>query len=278
MRTGGRWRTRWYNPRMPSRERLYRTEAVVLRRGDFGEADRILTAYTPEHGKLRLVAKGVRKVRSRKAGHLEPFTRVELQIARGHDLDVITQAQALDLHTGLHRDLERFGYAAYVVELMDRFTVQEGESRGLYRLLVDTLDRLSEPFEPAAVVDYYQLRLLDLLGYRPELFRCLGCGAEVRPEDQHFSAAAGGVLCPACGPRRQEARRLSLASLKVLRHFQRSSFTHALAPRVRFEVLDEAGIVLEAYVSYLLERRLQSPAFVRQIRHLESHPVTTILE
>jgi len=64
----------------------------------------------------------------------------------------------------------------------------------------------------------------------------------------------------------------------VLRHFQRSSFTHALAPRVRFEVLDEAGIVLEAYVSYLLERRLQSPAFVRQIRHLESHPVTTILE
>ena len=141
----------------------------------------------------------MRKVRSRKAGHLEPFTRVELQIAHGHDLDVITQAQALDLHTGLHLDLERFGYAAYV-ELMDRFTVQEGESRGLYRLLVDTLDRLSETFEPAAVVNYYQLRLLDLLGYRPELFRCLGCGAEVRPVDQHFSAAAGGVLCPECGP------------------------------------------------------------------------------
>ena len=278
MCAGGRWEARWYNPRMPSRERLYRTEAVVLRRGDLGEADRILTVYSPEHGKLRLVAKGVRKVRSRKAGHLEPFTRVELQIARGHDLDVITQAQALDLHTGLHQDLERFGYAAYVVELMDRFTVQEGESRGLYRLLVDTLDRLSEPSAPAAVVDYYQLRLLDLLGYRPELYRCLGCGAEVRPEDQHFSAAAGGVLCPACGPRRQEARRLSLAALKVLRHYQRSTFVHAMAPRVRFEVLDEAGIVLEAYVSYLLERRLLSPTFVRQVRHLEAHPITTLVE
>jgi len=179
--SGGLGREAWRGPagiipRMPSRERLYRTEAVVLRRGEFGEADRILTAYSPEHGKLRLVAKGVRKARSRKAGHLEPFTRVELQIARGHDLDVITQATALDLHTGLHRDLERFGYAAYVVELMDRFTVQEGDARGLYRLLVDTLERLNEPSQPAAVVDYYQLRLLDLLGYRPELFRCLGCG------------------------------------------------------------------------------------------------------
>lgn len=259
---------------MPSRERLYRTEAVVLRRGELGEADRILTVYSPDYGKLRLVAKGVRKVRSRKAGHLEPFTRVELQIARGRDLDVITQAQAIDLHTGLHHDLERFGYAAYVVELMDRFTVQEGESRGLYRLLVDTLDRLAEPCEPAAVVDYYQLRLLDLLGYRPELFRCLGCGAEVRPVDQYFSAAAGGAVCPDCGPRRPEARRMSLAALKVLRHYQRSTFARAVAPRVRFEVLDEAGLVLETYVSYLLERRLQAPGFLRQIRVLETRAAT----
>lgn len=259
---------------MPSRERLYRTEAVVLRRGDFGEADRILTAYTPDHGKLRLVAKGVRKMRSRKAGHLEPFTRVELQIARGHDLDVVTQAQSLDLHAGLHADLERFGHASYVVELMDRFTVQEGGSRGLYRLLVDTLDRLTEAHPPAAVVDYYQLRLLDLLGYRPELFRCLGCGAEIRPVDQFFSAAAGGVLCPECGPHRPEARRLSLAALKVLRHYQRSAFGDALAPTVRSGVLDEAGLILEAYVSYLLERRLQAPAFLRQVRHLDAHPAS----
>lgn len=255
---------------MPSRERLYRTEAVVLRRGDLGEADRILTVYSPEHGKLRLVAKGVRKVRSRKAGHLEPFTRVELQIARGHDLDVITQAEALSMHTGLQHDLERFGYAAYVVELMDRFTVQEGESRGLYRLLVDSLDRLAEPCEPAAVVGYYQLRLLDLLGYRPELFRCLGCGAEIRPVDQFFSAAAGGVLCPDCGPRRHDVRSLPLSVLKVLRHYQRSTFAQALSPRVRFEVLDEVGMVLESYVSYLLERRLQALAFVRQVRHLDA--------
>jgi len=92
----------------------------------------------------------------------------------------------------------------------------------------------------------------------------------VRPADQYFSAAAGGVLCPECGPRRPEARRLSLAALKVLRHYQRSAFANAVAPHVRFEVLDEAGLVLEAYVSYLLERRLQAPVFLRQVRHLEA--------
>lgn len=263
---------------MPSRERLYRTEAVVLRRLDLGEADRLLTVFSPEHGKLRLVAKGVRKARSRKAGHLEPFTRVDLQVARGHDLDVITQAEARGLPTRLQHDLERFGYAAYVVELMDRFTVQEGESRGLYRLLVDTLDRLAEGREPAAVVNYYQLRLLELLGYRPELFRCLGCGAETRPVDQFFSAAAGGVLCPACGPRRSEARALPLPALKVLRHYQRSTFPQAIAPHVRFEVLDQVGLILEGYVSYLLERRLQAPAFVRQVRHMQGLPLASTVK
>jgi hypothetical protein len=80
------------------------------------------------------------------------------------------------------------------------------------------------------------------------------------------------VLCPDCGPRRPEARRLSLPALKVLRHYQRSAFTGALAPKVRFAILDEAGLILENYVGYLLERRLQAPAFLRQVRHLEIHP------
>ncbi len=91
--------------------------------------------------------------------------------------------------------------------------------------------------------------------------------------DQYFSAVAGGVLCPECGARRHEARALPLSVLKVLRHFQRSSLGQALQPRVRFEVLDEVGLLLEGYISYLLERRLQAPAFVRQIRHLDAQPI-----
>lgn len=254
---------------MPSRERLYRTEAVVLRRGDLGEADRILTVYSPDHGKLRLIAKGIRRPRSRKAGHLEPFTRVELLLAKGRELDVVTQASAIDPYPQLRDDLERLGYAAYTVELLDRFTLEEGESRGPYRLLVETLERLASGANPAPAVRYYELRLLDLLGYRPELFRCLGCGSEIRPVDQYFSAPAGGVLCPECGPKHREARRISLAALKVLRHYQRSGYAVATRATVSQAVQAEVEQVMEAYLVTILERRLNSPVFLRDLRRLD---------
>jgi len=249
-----------------SRERVFRTEAVVLRRGDFGEADRLLTVYSPEHGKLRLVAKGVRRPRSRKAGHLEPFTRVTLLLARGRDLDVITQAQAIEHFTPLREDLVRLAHAAYVVELLDRFTVQEGESRALYRLLLETLERLASGEGPDVTVHYYELRLLELVGYRPELFHCVACRAEIAPVEQYFSAELGGVLCPRCGPGKPGARPLSLAALKVMRHYQRSTYPAARVPSIRPEVFSEIEHLMEDYLNYLLERRLNTPVFLKRVR------------
>ena len=101
------------------RMRSFRLEAVVLRHNDWGEADRILGLYTLEMGKLRALAKGVRKLRSRKAGHLEPFTRVSLLLARGRDMPLITQADTLDPYLPLHEDLSGATYASYVVELLE---------------------------------------------------------------------------------------------------------------------------------------------------------------
>src|SRR3990172_1324763 len=188
-----------YNPAMPSRERTFRVEAVVLRHSDWGEADRLLSLYSREQGKLRAVAKGVRKVRSRKAGHLEPFTRVSLLLPRGRDLPLVTQAEARDAYLPLREDLLLVGYASYVVELIDRFTYEGEENRSLYRVLVDTLGRLAAEHEAELVVRYYEIRLLDLLGFRPHLFHCANCEREIQPEDQYFSAELGGVLCPDCG-------------------------------------------------------------------------------
>src|SRR5512136_3161070 len=113
---------------MPDRMRSQRVEAIVLRHSDWGEADRLLWLFTRELGKLKAVAKGIRKPRSRKAGHLEPFTRVELLLAQGRDLFIITQAEAKDAYLALREDLVRVGYASYVIELLDRFTFEEGEN------------------------------------------------------------------------------------------------------------------------------------------------------
>ena len=102
----------------------------MLRHSDWGEADRLLWLYTRQHGKLRALAKGVRKIRSRKAGHLEPFTRVALLLARGRDFYIVTQAETVDPYLSLREDLKRLGYASYVVELLDRFTYDEDEHPG----------------------------------------------------------------------------------------------------------------------------------------------------
>jgi DNA repair protein RecO (recombination protein O) len=256
---------------MSRRERVYRTEGIVLRRQNLGEADRLTTVYTLNYGKLRLVAKGVRRLRSRKAGHLEPFTRVALLIARGRELDIITQAEAIQDFLVFRDDLEQLGYASYLVEMMDRFTVEEGEeNQSQYRLLLDSLEHLAKrKINPAAVILFFELRLLEIVGYRPELFQCVGCGAEIRPEKQFFSFLHGGVLCPKCAPGKNQLRSISLPVLKVLRHFQRSSFETASSPKIPAELFSEVDQLMEGYINYLLERQLNVPFFLRRLRYLD---------
>ena len=258
----------FYNAGMPTRERSFRVEAIVLRHSDWGEADRLITLFTRESGKLRAVAKGVRKLRSRKAGHLEPFTRAKLQLARGRDLPIITQAETINAYMPLKEDLLLVGYASYVVELLDRFTYEEGENRSLYRLLNDTLSRLTSQDDPAWVVGYYELRLLDLMGFRPQLTRCARCDNEIQPEAQFFSAELGGVLCPRCGIQVVEARPISKDALKFLRHYQRSSYEETRRARVPKDIRREMEAIMQHYLTYLLERGLNTPQFIQRVKRL----------
>jgi len=253
---------------MPSRVRSQRVEAIVLRHTDWGEADRLLWLFTREIGKVRVVAKGVRKPRSRKAGHLEPFTRVELQLAHGRDLPIVTQAEAKDTYLTLREDLVRVGYASYVIELLDRFTYEEGENIGLYRLLSETLSRINKETDPAFAVRYYEVRLLDLIGFRPQLIHCVNCGEEIRAEDQFFSFEKGGIICPKCGGKETGVRPVSMPALKILRHFQRSNYAEAQRARLSSAVDCELENLMGYYLTYLLERGLNTPAFLRSVRRI----------
>lgn len=222
--------------------------------------------YTLEMGKIRALAKGVRKIRSRKAGHLEPFTRASLQLAKGREILLVTQAETLDAFLPLREDLAGITYASYIVELLDRFTFEEGENQPLYRLLVETLKRLCKETDKELVTRYYELRLLDLIGFRPQLFECLKCGNQIYPEDQYFSAREGGVLCPKCGSAETGVQPISMNALKYLRHFQRSSFREAKLARISQDIYQEMENILQHYFTYLLERGLNTPAFLRRLR------------
>ena len=247
--------------------RSFRDECVVLRHSDWGEADRLLTLYTRQRGKVRAIAKGARKIRSRKAGHLEPFTRVSLQLARGHDLLIVTQAETLQAYLPIHDDLAKTGQAAYVVELLDRFTYEDDtENVDIFRLLTEVLGRIEKDADPWLAIRYYEVRLLDLLGYRPHLFECANCGRDIKAEDQFFSAFQGGVLCPSCGAGLPGVWNVSVEALKYLRHFQRSTYAEAQRARPSPEVKTEVEALVIHYVTYILERALNSPDFIRQTK------------
>ena len=251
---------------MPAHVHSLRVEAVVLRHSDWGEADRLLTIFSREAGKLRCTAKGARKLLSRKAGHLEPFTRAAMQLAKGSDLWIVTQAETIDAYLPLREDLVRTGTAAYVVELLDRFTYEEGQNTSLYQLLVETLERVSQEEDLFLPVRYYEIRLLDNLGFRPELFQCVRCGEPVKPQDQFFSALEGGVICPKDGQALQGARSISMLALKFFRHLQRSSYAEAQRAHPEPPIRAEMESLVQFYLTYLLERGLNTPGFLKQIK------------
>ena len=247
--------------------RSFRVDAVVLRHSDYGEADRLLTLYTRQLGKTRAIAKGARKIASRKAGHIEPFTHVRLQLAKGRDTLIVTQADTVDAFLSLRDDLVLTSQASYVLELLDRFTYEdETENSAIFRLLTDTLSRLASQLDPWLVIRYYEIRLLDHLGFRPQLFECANCGREIQPENQFFSFGAGGVICPRCGRGLPNVHEISMETLKYLRHFQRSGYVEASRARPSLDVQKEAEGLMQGYFTYLLERELNTPGFLKKIR------------
>lgn len=256
---------------MPPKERSLRVEGIVLHHSDFGEADRLLTIFTRELGKIRAIAKGVRKPRSRKAGHIEPFSRAVLQLARGRDLFILTQAEAIQSHASLKEDLVLLGYASYVIELLTSFTFEGEENQDLFRLVKNALNRLDSGEDPNLVTHYYEIRLLDLVGYRPKLFACAQCEAVIKAEDQYFSAAQGGVLCPKCGRSMPGSRLISVDALRFLRHFQRSSYKEASRANIKPVIYAEIDQIIHFYVTHILEKKLNSPSFLsRMIRERRS--------
>lgn len=251
-----------------SRGRLYKTEGIVLRSMDLGEADRVLTVLTPRLGKLRVIAKGIRRTRSRLGGGLEPFSDVHLVLAVGRTFDVVTQAALEDPHLGLRDDLHSTAAAWYLVELADRFCEGSAESHQAFELLAQALSALDAA--PASVsrevvARWFELHLLDAMGFRPELTQCLDCGLAIEPEGNAYSPVAGGVIGPECSDASLGARPISAEALRVMRHLQRSGLTDVLRLRLPVATQREVEHLLHASVSAVLERELRSRDFLDEV-------------
>ena len=251
------------------RQRSFRTDAIILRRRNFGEADRLLTVLTPGHGRLDLVARGARKPASSKTGHVELYTRSTLQVYRSREPWMVQQAELRKAWRPLHEDLQCGAWASHIAELVERFTIPgDEELRPLFDLLDATFSRLCEEAEPRLVTRHFELELLEVGGFRPELQVCVSGGEVIIAQDQYFSHAGGGVVCPDCARRGQGQVSLSLDTLKVLRHLQRSPWEQVRGLSLPETLHNDLERIMSGYLTWVLERRLQGMAFARRVRQL----------
>ena len=252
---------------METNERLYRTDSIILRRSDFGEADRLLTVYTPERGKLRLLAKGVRKMNSRKAGHVELFMLTNMLIAQGRTWDIISQAEIVEPYRDLREDLDKTSHAYYLAELVDRFTEEHDPNALLFKLLVLTLAHLNYVEDPFMVLRYFEMHLLGLTGFQPQLYFCVACQEAVEAVDNnYFHLVDGGVLCPTHGEARPNAEIIPLGVLKVLRFLQTEPWEKVVKLQLTPNTRRHVETLLLDYITFLLERQLKSVDFLRKLR------------
>lgn len=241
----------------------YREEAVVLRKLDYGETDRIYTLLTRGHGKVGAIARGVRKGTSRLAPSLELFARVDVLLAQGRNLDVIAQAQRLP-GPRVQPDPTQTAHAGLIAELAERVTEDRHPLEGVYELTTRALLDLATEADPRRATAWFLMAALDLLGFAPQLQACASCDRELPPEPAVFSAAAGGLLCDRCAD--PSWSRLPLAAIKVMRVMQAGDAALYGRLKLEGELLTQVEETLEAHLEHHLERRLNSLRFLRQMR------------
>jgi DNA repair protein RecO (recombination protein O) len=246
--------------------RNYQTEAIVIKKTKLGEADSILTLYTPYLGKIQGFAKSLRKPKSKMAGHLELLTYSQVSLARGRNLDTITGSQTINSFMPLKNDLWLTSCALYATELVNQFTADQQENYSLFQLLLETLEQLCQANNKELLLRHFELHLLESVGYRPQLRECVSCHLALEPTANYFSPGAGGMLCPGCQSSQPFAYPLSVNAQKVLRLVQTSDYTSVSILKIDPELARELETVMSGYLKYLLEKEVKSAAWLDTLR------------
>lgn len=236
---------------------LYRDQGVVLRTIKLGETDRIVTILTQGHGKIRAVAKGVRKPGSRFGARLEPTSHVALQIYRGRELDIVTQTETIDSNRALREHYGCLTHSVSMLEATDQVAQERETNPALYRMLVGALRTLAENPNPLVSAAFFW-KLLSLEGFHPMLDMCARCGDESGPFTT-FDLDEGGVLCETCG--RFTGRRIQPDTLQMVRQILGGEMRTALAEPPSATTVETERLALTS-LEHHLERRLRSAALL----------------
>jgi DNA repair protein RecO (recombination protein O) len=249
---------------------LEKTQAVVIGRRGLGESDRLVTFYTRRFGKVRGVARAARRPRSRFGSALELFTLGELVFfdTGRSDLLRVDHFDIVHPFSRIREDLERLGQASWIVECVARLTAEQDRHSALYGLLVRSLRAVETSPRPARAAICFGVRCVDVLGHRPRLDACVGCGRAYPFARPHLDLDGGGLVCDRCEPEASAAFPVSPDAVAGLERLRSLPWEEAVAPLPRIE--PELARVLDAHVSRLIGQPTRTPRFLREIRRLYS--------
>ena len=249
----------------------YKTSGVVLKGTNFGEADRILTIMTERFGKIKVMAKGLRKIKSHLAGSLEPFTLAQLQLHEGRNFYLVTGAEIEKEFPNIHTDLKKTSQAFYVGELVDKFCEDNQKNVAVFQSLISILTIIDDnlPDEDKLMLRAFEIKLIESEGFKPELQNCVHCKNKIEAGGSFWDDIEGGLICPACQKVHHHGKEISDSAIKLLRFAETNDFAKMKLVKTDGKIRNEVEKILSLYIRNILERELKSEKFLKSLSQMD---------
>ncbi len=249
----------------------FSSEGLILKRKNFGEADKIITLFSKNHGKVVCVAKGVRKITSRRASSLELLNHVKMSLHETKGMPILTEAESQNTFPDLKEDLNKLSVAFLVLELVDRLFEEGQENKVVFNLLLDTISRIDQAetlYEAKKFQTSFQIKLLTQLGYLPQLYNCSNCENKLIEQQTFLSPNSGGLVDINCNQELLLSRPVSSDEVKVLRFLNNQDFDFVERLTLEKNLLNQTSDLLNYYTIFFLERKLNSLDFADQLQKI----------
>ena len=236
----------------------YKTQGIIIKRRNFGEADRLLTIYTEKKGKVTAIAKSVRKIKSKLAGHLELFYLSDFMIVEGKNIDTITGAVNIENYCHLRNSLRRSNQAYYMAEIIDKLCGENEVNKPIFNLLKSTMKKIGDN---KLLLSYFSIRALKFLGHKPEINICTYCHKKLSSNNQnYFSNSFGGIICQKCKKEDLNCEKINVDTIKLLRLLLENDIYIIDKLNNKYSVFLD-NLVLN-FLEFILEKEIKSKKFL----------------
>jgi DNA repair protein RecO (recombination protein O) len=241
---------------------VHKTQGIVLKRKNFGEADRVLTILTERFGKVSAIAKGSRKIKAKLLGHLEPFTLADFQFHEGKNFYIVTGAEIKDHFENIHNDYSKTTRAFYLGELVDKFLENDEKNTEVFNLLSSALEYLEEN-DVDLMLRFFELKIIEAAGFKPALHQCVYCQNTLVAGNNFWDQSEGGIICSDCQKKFGHGKKISDGVIKLLRLIEEQDIETATKIKLDKKTESETEEILDLYIKNILERELKSKRMMK---------------